>query len=216
MLPQHQTPMVPQPGGSGAAAAAAPHQSSSHQQQHHQLAGLNYHPSSLLQSHQQQQPQHYGGHFNFSLNSGGGPDEVRHNFVVGGNQSKLAHPRVQPNHNSFSSPTPTGKNFDSSDHVHLRQQQHQQQQQAMSINRFVAAGVDGGNNGYNPNGGGGGGGGGSGTIGGRGKSVRFGENRISVFMQDSTQALEECVRLALSYAEESKEKHWSFDLLLGT
>ena len=38
----------------------------------------------------------------------------------------------------------------------------------------------------------------------RGKSVRFGENRISVFLQDSTQALEECVRLALSYAEESK------------
>ena len=40
--------------------------------------------------------------------------------------------------------------------------------------------------------------------GGSGKSVRFGENRISVFLQDSTQALEECVRLALSYAEESK------------
>ena len=38
----------------------------------------------------------------------------------------------------------------------------------------------------------------------RGKSIRFGENRISVFLQDSTQALEECVRLALSYAEESK------------
>ena len=40
----------------------------------------------------------------------------------------------------------------------------------------------------------------------RGKSVRFGENRISVFLQDSTQALEECVRLALSYAEESKAR----------
>lgn len=39
----------------------------------------------------------------------------------------------------------------------------------------------------------------------RGKSVRFGENRISIFMQDSTQALEECVRLALSYAEEEKK-----------
>ena len=38
------------------------------------------------------------------------------------------------------------------------------------------------------------------------KSVRFGENRISVFLQDSTQALEECVRLALSYAEESKAR----------
>ena len=38
------------------------------------------------------------------------------------------------------------------------------------------------------------------------KSVRFGENRISVFLQDSTQALEECVRLALSYAEETKAR----------
>ena len=44
-----------------------------------------------------------------------------------------------------------------------------------------------------------------GSIPGRGKSVRFGENRISVFLQDSTQALEECVRLALSYAEESAQ-----------
>jgi hypothetical protein len=43
----------------------------------------------------------------------------------------------------------------------------------------------------------------------RGKSVRFGENRISVFLQDSTQALEECVRLALSYAEESKGRSGS-------
>ena len=42
----------------------------------------------------------------------------------------------------------------------------------------------------------------------RGKSVRFGENRISVFLQDNmpTQALEECVRLALSYADEERMK----------
>ena len=45
----------------------------------------------------------------------------------------------------------------------------------------------------------------------RGKSVRFGENRISVFLQDSTQALEECVRLALSYAEESKRGEYCSD-----
>ena len=45
----------------------------------------------------------------------------------------------------------------------------------------------------------------------RGKSVRFGENRISVFLQDSTQALEECVRLALSYAEESKRGDYCSD-----
>jgi hypothetical protein len=45
---------------------------------------------------------------------------------------------------------------------------------------------------------------GSGSIPRGNKSVRFGENRISVFLQDSTQALEECVRLALSYAEESQ------------
>lgn len=45
----------------------------------------------------------------------------------------------------------------------------------------------------------------------RGKSVRFGENRISVFMQDSTQALEECVRLALSYAEETKRGDYCSD-----
>ena len=40
----------------------------------------------------------------------------------------------------------------------------------------------------------------------RAKSVRFGENRISVFLQDSTQALEECVRLALVYAEETQQR----------
>ena len=45
----------------------------------------------------------------------------------------------------------------------------------------------------------------------RGKSVRFGENRISVFLQDSTQALEECVRLALSYAEETKRGDYCSD-----
>lgn len=45
----------------------------------------------------------------------------------------------------------------------------------------------------------------------RAKSVRFGENRISVFLQDSTQALEECVRLALSYAEESKRGDYCSD-----
>lgn len=45
----------------------------------------------------------------------------------------------------------------------------------------------------------------------RGKSVRFGENRISIFMQDSTQALEECVRLALSYAEETKRGDYCSD-----
>ena len=45
----------------------------------------------------------------------------------------------------------------------------------------------------------------------RGKSVRFGENRISVFLQDSTQALEECVKLALSYAEESKRGDYCSD-----
>ena len=45
----------------------------------------------------------------------------------------------------------------------------------------------------------------------RGKSVRFGENRISVFMQDTTQALEECVRLALSYAEETKRGEYCSD-----
>lgn len=36
----------------------------------------------------------------------------------------------------------------------------------------------------------------------QGKSVRFGENRISVFLQDPTQALEEVVKLALGYAEQ--------------
>ena len=45
----------------------------------------------------------------------------------------------------------------------------------------------------------------------RAKSVRFGENRISVFLQDSTQALEECVRLALSYAEETKRGDYCSD-----
>ena len=40
----------------------------------------------------------------------------------------------------------------------------------------------------------------------RGKSVRFGENRINVFLQDPNQALEEVVRLALGYTEQQQSR----------
>ena len=110
------------------------------------------------------------------------------------------NPDVQSSYSAVQTMT---KSVNSNHHVHQQPQQKgyasQTKEKSMSVSRAVSMNtVD--HYGIHNNG----------TVH-RGKSVRFGENRISVFMQDSTQALEECVRLALSYAEETKRGDYCSD-----
>ena len=115
-------------------------------------------------------------------------------------------PRAPPLHSYASMQT---KNSVTSNHNHYQPQHQQQQHQreyskekSLSVSRAVSMNTVN-HYGIHNNG--------TSTTVHRGKSVRFGENRISVFMQDSTQALEECVRLALSYAEETKRGDYCSD-----